>query len=193
MRKSGKSRSKGTIPHKQTGTGGHTKGLFRSAESMEHDRRVQRRASSMSYADMKTGNPKPRMERMAQSICMDIWNGRTGHRRATCMVDMEYSHDIQHYKHARTWNIGVRISACICHGQTLIPQPCDSCTTDTAVCSCGHMATPSDIGACIDSPRYRCRCSIPTAWCDGSGESLGQPRLYISLGSGLALANKGDS
>lgn len=34
---------------------------------------------------------------------------------------------------------------------------------------------------------------MPTAWCDGSGESLGQPRLDISLGSGLALANKGDS
>ena len=65
--------------------------------------------------------------------------------------------------------------------------------TGTGVCSCGHMAALSDIGACIDSPQYQCRCGMLIAWCGGSGGSLGQPRSDSPLDSDLALANKGDS
>lgn len=160
MRMSGKSRSKGTVPRRQTDIGGHTRVFSRSAESMEHDRRARRRASSKSYADMTTGIPTPRTEHTVQSICMGTWNGRTGHRKATCMADMEYLHDSQHCKHARTWNTGARISACICHGQTLVLRRYDPCMTDTGFCSCGHMAALSDIRACIDSPQYKCRCGM---------------------------------
>jgi hypothetical protein len=176
MRKPGRSRLKGTLPHIQTGTDGHMIGLSHSVESTGRDRRVQHMALSMSYGGMKTGIQRPRMEHTVQSIFADISSGRIARHRAIYMADMECFRDSRRCKHVRRLNTGVHIPACIDHGRLWGRPRFVQYTTGIAACSCGHRARYSDIDNDIGNLRYWYRYGKLSSCCDGNAVSPGRPK-----------------